>query len=78
MGLIAGLVYGTSSPIGINPEKVKSQAQNLNPGQAALFVMPERNPAQIAEEINRLEGAARQTSIALSKKESHNACSGAR
>jgi len=63
LGLIAGLVYGTSSPIGIDPEKVKSQAQNLNPGQAALFVMPERNPAQIAEEINRLEGAARQTSI---------------
>jgi len=63
LGLIAGLVYGASSPIGINPEEVKSQAQNLNSGQAAIFVMPERNPAQIAEEINWLEGAARQTSI---------------
>ena len=63
LGLIAGLIYGTSSPIGINPEEVRSQAQNLNPGQAALLVMPERNPAQIAEEINRLEGASRQTSI---------------
>src|SRR5208283_4084084 len=63
LGLITGLVHGTSSPIGINPEEVRSQAQNLNPGQAAIFVMPEQNPAQIAEEINRLEGAARQTSI---------------
>ena len=63
LGLITGLVYGTSSPIGINPEEVRSQAQNLNPGQAALFVRPERNPAQIAEEIYRSKGATRETSI---------------
>jgi uncharacterized membrane protein len=63
LGLITGFVYGTSSPIGINPEEVRSQAQDLNPGQAALFVRPERNPAQIAEEIYRSKGATRETSI---------------
>jgi uncharacterized membrane protein len=63
VGFIVGLVYGSSSSIGINPEAARSQAQNLNPGQAALFVASEGNPAQLAEQIDELEGDHRQTSI---------------
>jgi len=70
VGFITGLVYGSSSSIGINPEAARSQAQNLNPGQAALLVVPEANPAQIAEEIDQLDGAICQTSICALEGES--------
>jgi uncharacterized membrane protein len=70
VGFITGLAYGSSSSIGINPEAARSQMQNLNPGQAALFVVPEGNPARIAEEIDLLEGAIHQTSICALEGES--------
>jgi len=52
IGLVTGLVCGFAAPIGINPDQVKSQASNLDPGQAALYVQPGDNPARVAETIN--------------------------
>ena len=53
VGFITGLVCGLSSTIGISPDTVRSEASNLDPGQAALCVQPGENAAQVAEELHR-------------------------
>jgi uncharacterized membrane protein len=63
VGFAVGLVYGLASPVGINPDAVRNQAQSLDPGQAALCVQPGNDPAQVAAEIGRGNGNTLRTDI---------------
>jgi uncharacterized membrane protein len=63
VGFVTGLVCGLTATIGISRDTVASQAADLDPGQAALYVQPGENSARVAEEINKSAGDTLKTSI---------------